>query len=512
MPRRPEIEIPIKLLTGEKGNGTLAGSYRKVIKGLFSEAALPVFIHMARNEGKMPDDTDLGAIDHHFLRTLGQLHGFPSNASDDRIRDHWGRSLDAAYHLVNYATDTSLPVGFGYRDQDTELYMRSTSPRRILSSLAYHPRRRFQEESRRQFALAIVVGDFMAFNSSAGLRDRNEEINELLSKQLFANRGAQHERTIYTRFASATNEYVGSSSTPEPPDPFTDVKKVERILRVIEPYGDAHFDPRGGKDLSRSGLKALIESIEAGGNVQTLSKVTDQFGSKIALVDGSERDTGEVMERVIDIIKQAYPEVKIDRRDKVRQNRGQAALMEALAPMKRTLFYFPDLPPEASYEFIVRTWRSEMNGGYMNGIVDNRTGRRTGPGHMHYEHESIAKHLTSIMFPNSLYGSMNRELAFSVRSAEIAERLRDSENDPTVHFGVITDGGYFPQGHYIATERADGSPGGYYLIVDQRSSRFRLRRTDGTEFEVGQTSVIGHGLVGSERIIGSIKMLLNTAV
>ncbi|MBI2593353.1 hypothetical protein HYW44_01805 [Candidatus Daviesbacteria bacterium] len=506
MNKDAKLDIPINLLTGRENGVKLAHAYRKAISGLFSEEAMPIFLHMARNQGEIPEGTDFGRINSYFLHTVGKLHGFPSSASTDRLRDHWGAALNGAYHLASYAIEAAIPHGFGYRDQDTELYNRSTLPERILRALAYHHRRDFQIETRRQFALAIVVGDFMAFNSSAGLRDRNEEIGELLDKELFASRGVQHDYRTYGYFDSATNEFVGDSDDRKPPDAFTDVKEISRKARFIEDIGSVYFHPRI-KDFSRSGIKALIESIANGDTLQTIHVVPDQFGSIVTVLEGGEEEAGIVMDRSIEIFKRQFPGVKVIRKDTVKHTRGQSKLVETLMPMRRTLFEFPDLPKEATYELIARSLRSEMNGQYMNGIVDPSTGRRTGPGHKHYELDSIAGPVADVLFPVDLY-TMNRVHAFAVQSSRIAERLRDSEEDPIIHFGGIRDGGYFYQGNYIVTEKQDGTTGGFYMILDEGPLRFTLRRQDGTEFLAGRASVIGHGFVGSERIIGSVKKLM----
>lgn len=499
------IGLPVSLLTGDDKSLKMGVDYKRVMTALFSEQGFQAFLHMSRNTGEVPDGVNLDEIDGHFFRQLGRSHGLSPSASRRRLTDHWGNSLDQAYGLVDYAIGTAIPKEFGNSGQDTELYQRSPRPSKILRTLAYHPRGRFQRETRRQFALALIVGDFMAFNGTAQLKDRNEEIGDLFSSKVFISQGSQFDFSTYGYFDSSTNEFRGASQSLRPPDAYTDVKKIERVARYIDEVGLVHYHPRI-KDPNRAALKSVVKSVNDGGNLETIGSVPDKFGSKITVLEGGEAEVDIVMKKSIEVLKEAYPGVKIESKDRVGNGRGQSPLMDILVPMRRTLFTFPDLPEGASYELMVRTLSSEMNSEYMNGVVDPRTLRRTGPGHRHYELDNLAGEAFDVLFPKDIQ-EINKENALATQSANIADQLRDSSDDPTVHYGEIRREGYFSAGNYLATEGPDGT-GGFYQIVQVASGLYRLRRPGGSEFYTSESRVKDHGLVGSERILGSIRDLM----
>lgn len=505
MLRDTGLEVPIGLLAGERSFRS-AAAYREGIAFMFSEEGLNAFLGMARNKGQVTEGINTDAINYHFLGQLGRLHGFPPNASKTRLRAHWGNALNEAYNLVDYARELVIPPGFGFEGQDTEGYDRSTEPWKILKALAYHPRSGYSLETRRQFGLALIIGDFMAFADTARLRDRNEEIGDLLDEKVFVSYGIQHDFVRYGHFDSSTNEFIGVSESPTPPDRHTDVKKISRRARFIEGVGSVHYKPRI-KSPKRAALKALLESIGDGGKLSTIKHVPDKFGSKLVLLEGGEDEVGYVMEQVTAVMKGAFPGVRTESKDRVGSNRGQSKLMESLVPMRRALFYFPDLPENTGYELITQTLASEMNSEYMNGVVNRQTGRRTGPGHRHYELENLAGSAFDILFPTAIQ-RIDKKRALAVQSAIIAEELRYSQKpDPTIHFGELQNNGYFSPGHFLITEGSDGVQGATYEIIEDAPSQFRLRRPDGTEFWASQLRAKEHGLIGSESILGSVNRL-----
>lgn len=511
------LDVPASILIGGEKTSKTVFAYKAVMTTLFTPKGWDVYMYMARHQGQVPPATDFEDINHNFLEVLGNLHELPASTDQTMIKAHWGRSLNSAYSLVNHAYDLAIPRGVGYRrGQDAEIYNRSPEPHRILRSLAYHLRARFRLETRRQFALALVIGSFDAFVATASLRNRNEEIGEIFSEELFTSRGGQHDFTTYGYFDTATNEYVGRGDTKTPPDEYTDVKEIERVARHIEGAGSVHYDPRI-KEPERAGLKAITKSIKNGKNLQITGHVPDTFGAKITYLGETgeseieaQRKVAEIMDKSIKVLEERYPGITVERKDAVGNgegnDRGQSKLMDRLVPMKRALFTFPDLPKDATFELIVRTLRSEMNGDYMNGIVNPVTRRRVGPGHKHYELDNLAGPAFYLLFPPDLQ-RIDREGVLAVQSASIAEQLRYNSEDPLVHIGKSRDNGYFSNGYFLATEGIDG-PGSLYQIIEINPKQFRLKRPDGTEFFVSQTRVREHGLIGSERLLGSIRKLL----
>lgn len=504
------VDVPYALITGDKDANMPA--FERAVSDVFSSDGLRAYEVWKETEGKGNPGVSLLGIDRFAYRRIGEHHGFSPRASIRTLRDHWSASLDGAWDLVKYAAELAIPDNFSYSGQFTELYNRSPRPSGLLRSMASDPDEERRFASRQQVGLGLVVGEFIAYREHGGLRERNDQIRQVLNRHIFTDNGSLSNWERYVLFDATLNEYKGVSLYPIPPDQYTDIKYHFRQVRSIPAVGEVDYVPKE-KDPKMAALKAFVESIRLG-KPGTRDHVNDAFGARLVVMEGGMEAVDLTAKLVQEAIKINFKGVEVRDKTKPKMTRNQHPRIQE--GWRRLLFTFPDLD-NASWELLVRTFEAEMNANFRNGVLNPKTGLLEGWAEKHYKLSRIGLGWDKL-FPEDIFG-IDKNRALATASLNIADKLR---NERIVHKGqyqpekvlaatkktLVT----FKPGDRVVTEVEGEDRLRTYEILDCEGGKLMLKRPDGTTFGVHPHRLALSGMLGREKFLGVQEWLLKPPI